>query len=122
MPVLREMQTKLKETQKTGNSMDFAKVASKQIDLMNTPEMKEYMKMSKMALFKMPLVQGIVFSSFFITLRRMSNYPIESFKDGGLFWFADLTQSDVYYALPLMTSLSLFAVLKIGIDFGNVHF
>jgi YidC/Oxa1 family membrane protein insertase len=113
------MQTKLKETQSTGNSMDLMKLANKQGDVMNSPEFKEYLKSSKLAMLKMPVVQAFVFSSFFITLRRMSNYPIESLKEGGTLWFTDLTQSDMFYALPLMTSLSLFAVLKIGIDFGN---
>lgn len=74
---------------------------------------------SMMSTLKGPLFQAPVFISFFISLRAMANYPLESFKDGGLWWFKDLTLSDPYYILPLLTSVSLYAVIKTGVEFGN---
>lgn len=56
--------------------------------------------------------------SFFICLRRMSNLPVESLKVGGLFWFTDLTISDPYYILPLVTCASLWTALEYGVESG----
>lgn len=40
----------------------------------------------------------------------MTNKPVESLKEGGLWWFVDLTSVDPYYLLPLGTSITLYAV------------
>jgi YidC/Oxa1 family membrane protein insertase len=49
----------------------------------------------------------------------MANYPVESMKTGGLYWFADLTVADPYYVLPILTSLTLFLQFKIGAEYGT---
>jgi len=49
-----------------------------------------------------PLAMAPVFISFFFGLRKMANLPVESMKEGGLFWFTDLTLADPYYILPLL--------------------
>jgi len=58
------------------------------------------------------------FMSMFLGLRGMSNLPVESMKEGGMLWFPDLTMADPYYALPILTSLTLFMQLKLGIEYG----
>lgn len=45
-------------------------------------------------------------------LREMANLPVESLKTGGLWWFTDLTVTDPYYLLPLLTSAGLFLVTE----------
>lgn len=40
----------------------------------------------------------------------MASKPVESLKEGGLWWFMDLTSSDPYYLLPLGTTITLYAV------------
>lgn len=40
----------------------------------------------------------------------MASKPVESLREGGLWWFMDLTSTDPYYLLPLGTSITLYAV------------
>lgn len=40
----------------------------------------------------------------------MTSKPVESLKEGGLWWFMDLANTDPYYLLPLGTSITLYAV------------
>jgi len=43
----------------------------------------------------------------------MANLPVESMKTGGLAWFTDLTVSDPYFALPVMTVLMLYVTIEV---------
>jgi len=61
-------------------------------------------------------LQAPFFMSMFIGLRGLTNLPMESMMTGGLGWFVDLTATDPYYLLPLMTSTSTFLQLKLGAD------
>ena len=65
------------------------------------------------------LAASPVYISIFYTLRTMAEYPIISMKTGGLFWFTDLTITDPYYLLPLLISVSLHLILRMGIEFGR---
>lgn len=40
----------------------------------------------------------------------MTNKPVESLKEGGLWWFMDLTSTDPYYLLPLGSCMTLYVV------------
>lgn len=40
----------------------------------------------------------------------MTSKPVESLKEGGLWWFTDLSSTDPYYLLPLGTTITLYAV------------
>lgn len=51
--------------------------------------------------------------SFFFALKGMSNAPVESMKEGGLFWFTDLTICDPYYILPVLTSITVWATIEV---------
>lgn len=82
-------------------------------------EVRKKSNASMMTSFRGPLFQAPIFLSFFMSLRAMANYPIESFREGGLWWFKDLTISDPYFILPILTSASLFLVIKTGVEFGN---
>lgn len=66
-----------------------------------------------------PMAQAPVFITFFLTLRRMANYPVESLKDGGLYWFTDLSLPDPYVAMPIFCCLSLWATLEISFRSGK---
>lgn len=39
------------------------------------------------------------------------------FKEGGLLWFTDLTSSDPYYILPILSSAGILAILEVGREF-----
>eukprot|EP00731_Ephydatia_muelleri_P034845 Em0081g10a len=66
----------------------------------------------------MPLVQLPIFISFFVAIREMASVPIESMKTGGMLWFMDLTVSDPYYVLPVLSCLSFMATIELGGETG----
>ena len=43
----------------------------------------------------------------------MASVPIESMKTGGMLWFTDLTVSDPYYVLPVLSCLSFMATIEV---------
>jgi len=66
-------------------------------------------------LMKPQLIQAPIFISCMMGLRGMVNLPVESMKEGGLFWFVNLTTSDPYYLLPLINVLSIMIQTQLGI-------
>jgi len=50
----------------------------------------------------------------FVGIRQMTNLPVDSMKTGGMAWFTDLTVSDPYFALPLMTVGMLYAIIEVS--------
>lgn len=49
----------------------------------------------------------------------MANTPVDSMKYGGMFWFTDLTLPDQYFALPVITSLTMWLTIEVIIDICN---
>jgi len=49
-------------------------------------------------------------------LRKMANLPVDSLREGGMFWFTDLTVPDQYFALPIITSITLWTTIELGTD------
>lgn len=40
----------------------------------------------------------------------MASKPVESLKEGGFWWFTDLTVPDQYYLLPLCTTVTMYVI------------
>ena len=57
-----------------------------------------------------------IFLSVFIGIRHMTNVPVESMTTGGILWFTDLTVTDPYFALPLITVATLLATLEVTFE------
>lgn len=65
----------------------------------------------------LPMVcQGAFFASMFFGLRGMTNAPVQSMTNGGIFWFSDLTLADPMCVLPVLTATTLFFQLYLGAD------
>lgn len=110
MPQMQLLQLKMTEARQSGNAIDSARYAQ---------EMMTFMKEKQLNPLKnilVPLAQAPLFISFFMGLRQMANCPVDSMKEGGLFWFTDLTIADPTYMLPVITSLTLLATVEIGTD------
>lgn len=110
LPQLQLLQMKMTEARNSGNQMESARLAQ---------EMMIFMKeknISPMKNVMVPLAQAPIFISMFMGLRGMANLPMESMKDGGLFWFVDLTLSDPYYLLPVVTACTMLATIELGTD------
>lgn len=77
--------------------------------------MRSFLKLRRMfADYYLILLQAPIFISFFFGLRKMANLPVESMREGGLWWFTDLTIADPYCLLPLITSVTLWITMEVS--------
>ncbi|XP_075160855.1 OXA1L mitochondrial inner membrane protein isoform X2 [Haematobia irritans] len=110
MPQMQLLQMKMTEARQSGNAIDSARYAQEMMMFMKEKEMNPLKNLL------VPLAQAPLFLSFFMGLRGMANAPVESMRDGGLFWFTDLTIADPTFMLPIITSLTLLLTVEIGTD------
>ena len=59
------------------------------------------------------LVQAPLFISFYFAISRMSE-GLPSFRDGGDFWFTDLSAADPTYILPLLSAGTFLLSIELG--------
>jgi YidC/Oxa1 family membrane protein insertase len=60
------------------------------------------------------------FISFFLGIRGLANYPLESMMYGGTVWFPDLSVADSYYILPVFTAVTMFITMEVCISYLNM--
>lgn len=110
MPQLQVLQLKMTEARQTGDAIESARYAQEMMLFMKEKELNPFKNMI------VPLAQAPLFISFFMGLRSMANTPVDSLRDGGLWWFSDLTVADPYFLLPAITSATLYLTIEIGTD------
>lgn len=110
MPQLNAIQAKMTEARQSGNQLEAARYSQAMVEFMKEKQVNPLKNMI------VPLAQAPLFISFFIGLRQMANAPVESLRDGGLFWFTDLTCPDQFYLLPVITSITMLATIEVGTD------
>merc|ERR1712038_531398 len=110
MPTVQKLQERFTKARMTGNPLEAARCGGELQDYMSRNDINPVRNMY------VPLVQGPIFVSVFIGLRKMANLPVESLKTGGLYWISDLTIPDPFYILPLMTVASFLATIELGVD------
>ncbi|XP_076758949.1 OXA1L mitochondrial inner membrane protein [Xylocopa sonorina] len=104
LPEMVELQDRLTQSRRTGNVEEAA---------LHSYDLQQFFKRNKIKMFPISSFIRIgVHIPIFIALRQMAAVPVESLKDGGLWWFADLTASDPYYILPLCSSVSMLLVTE----------
>lgn len=65
------------------------------------------------------LIQMPIFIGIFYVIRQFGGTPgrtapkYESFKEGGILWFQDLSHADPYYLLPVLSALTMLAATEI---------
>nr|XP_009607376.1 mitochondrial inner membrane protein OXA1-like [Nicotiana tomentosiformis] len=82
--------------------------------------MNELMKEHGVSMFtplKGLLIQGPIFVSFFVAIRNMAD-NVPSLKQGGAFWFTDLTTPDSMYILPVLTALTFWITVECNAQEG----
>ncbi|XP_044518220.1 mitochondrial inner membrane protein OXA1L isoform X1 [Gracilinanus agilis] len=112
MPEIHKFSNRMNEAKLSGDKFEFSRAFS---------ELQLYQKkhdVSPMRGFIVPLAQAPIFISFFIALREMAYLPVPSMQNGGLWWFQDLTAADPLYALPLLVTASMWAILELGAETG----
>lgn len=110
LPQMQVLQLKMTEARQSGNQFDSARYGQEMVQFMREKNVNPLKNML------VPLAQAPVFISFFIGLRKMANTPVESMREGGLFWFTDLTLADPYFILPAITSATLYLTIELGTD------
>jgi YidC/Oxa1 family membrane protein insertase len=110
MPVIKALEEKWTKSRSSGNPLEAARTGSKYMEYMKTN------KVNPMRSMMFPFAQVPVFLSVFIGIRQMANLPVESMTTGGLLWFTDLTITDPYYALPVLTCVTFLATMELGVD------
>lgn len=110
MPQMQMLQMKMTESRQAGNPVESARYAQEMMLFMKEKNLNPLKNMI------VPLAQAPLFISFFIGLRQMANAPVDSLREGGLFWFVDLTMPDQYFILPIITSATLWLTIEVGTD------
>ncbi|XP_054802509.1 mitochondrial inner membrane protein OXA1-like [Prosopis cineraria] len=62
-------------------------------------------------------IQGPIFVSFFLAITNMAE-KMPSFKNGGAYWFLDLSTPDSLYILPILTALSFLITVECNMQEG----
>jgi len=60
------------------------------------------------------------FISFFLGIRGLANYPLESMMYGGILWFPDLSVPDPYYILPVFTAVTMLITMEVCISYLDI--
>ncbi|KAL3778911.1 hypothetical protein HJC23_009831 [Cyclotella cryptica] len=61
-----------------------------------------------------PLVSAPFFISMFFGLKNAPDYFPEVMREGGMWWFMDLTQPDPYVVLPVVSALTFLGLTEVG--------
>ncbi|KAG1816692.1 60Kd inner membrane protein-domain-containing protein [Suillus subaureus] len=68
----------------------------------------------------MPFVQIPVTLGLFFAVRKMTMLPVEQLKQSGVFFLPDLTMSDPYYILPILSTVAI--NIQMSVMKGDVNF
>ncbi|GFP78939.1 probable LRR receptor-like serine/threonine-protein kinase at4g37250 [Phtheirospermum japonicum] len=63
------------------------------------------------------LISAPIFASFFFAINNMAE-KVPSFKEGGIFWFTDLTTPDTMYIFPVLTALTFWITVECNAQEG----
>ncbi|XP_031831457.1 mitochondrial inner membrane protein OXA1L-like [Nomia melanderi] len=106
LPKLQKLQLNMSLARRSGDDYQVAICGH---------ELSKFMKEKQLNPFKsfgLSLLQLPIFLSILIGLRRMTEAPVQSLKEGGLWWFADLTTCDPYYVLPILTCATMYISIE----------
>ncbi|KAI1718722.1 60Kd inner membrane protein [Ditylenchus destructor] len=111
---IAEFSDRMKDAREEGNNLLMQQILMEQMDFMKS----KGIKMGRQFLFLG--INGTVFMSNFFALKKMmaANYP--GFADGGALWFTDLTISDPYWLLPIISAVTMHFVIRTGVDSGSM--
>ncbi|KAI9724995.1 MAG: hypothetical protein M1812_000271 [Candelaria pacifica] len=111
--IMKPITDRMKEAQRAGNmfAMQECKLELKRIT--RRAEIK-YWKLAA------PLVQLFIGFGTFRLMRGMGSLPVPGLETGGFLWLHDLTLSDPYCILPVVTAFAFYSVMKLGNASGTL--
>ena len=102
MPAMQSIQEKITDARRRGDMFAMAQLTQELQKLSTAKGIKPFKNMIPIA------AQLPIFMSFFLGLRGMATCPVESLSTGGILWFENLSITDPYYLLPLITCLTTY--------------
>ncbi|KAL8651319.1 MAG: hypothetical protein Q9210_003324 [Variospora velana] len=106
-PHLKDIKKRLDEAKETRNMADMMRGGE---------EMRQVYAVAGVKMWKnlLPFVQiPLAFGMFRLT-KNMASLPLPGLDIGGVLWFQDLTVSDPYFLLPILTGTAAFAMFKLS--------
>ncbi|VIO95766.1 60Kd inner membrane protein [Brugia malayi] len=110
-----EFKEKMESAQRNGNFLQTMETQKELKDFLKTKNIKLYRQFVFMSL------NGAIFMTQFIAVKKMADVAFPGMSTGGLYWFKDLTVPDPYYLLPLVSAITVAAVFKIGAETGGTN-
>ncbi|KAK6105698.1 60Kd inner membrane family protein [Brugia pahangi] len=110
-----EFKEKMESAQRNGNFLQTMETQKELKDFLKTKNIKLYRQFIFMSL------NGAIFMTQFIAVKKMADVAFPGMSTGGLYWFKDLTVPDPYYLLPLVSAITVAAVFKIGAETGGTN-
>ena len=112
MPIIKPLQTRMMEAFKN-NDMETGARLRAELKGINARA-----GISLGAMLTPAILQGVFGFCAFKLHRAMANLPVPGLEDGGILWFADLTQRDPYLLLPAIMAASMHVVFRFGGESG----
>uniref|UniRef100_A0A915CIE6 Membrane insertase YidC/Oxa/ALB C-terminal domain-containing protein n=1 Tax=Parascaris univalens TaxID=6257 RepID=A0A915CIE6_PARUN len=110
---LDEFRERIMDAKKEGNNLLQQQVFLEQRDFLKSKDIRLGRQ------FLIILANGGVFATQFFAIRRMVDVNFPGWSAGGALWFTDLTVPDPYYALPLISAVTMGIVARVGIEMGT---
>ncbi|CAD6186357.1 unnamed protein product [Caenorhabditis auriculariae] len=110
---LNEFKNRIEDARKEGNNLLQQQIFLEQRDFLKSKDIRMGRQLGVL------LANGTVFATQFFAIKKMVEVNYPGLSTGGTAWFTDLTVSDPYYALPLISALTMAAVTKVGIEMGT---
>ncbi|VDM42143.1 unnamed protein product [Toxocara canis] len=110
---LEEFRERIMDAKKEGNNLLQQQIFLEQRDFLRSKDIRLGRQ------FLIILANGGVFATQFFAIRKMVEVNFPGWSTGGALWFTDLTISDPYYALPLISAVTMGIVARVGIEMGT---
>ncbi|VDK54386.1 unnamed protein product [Anisakis simplex] len=110
---LDEFRDRIMEAKKEGNNLLQQQIFLEQRDFLKSKDIRLGRQ------FLIILANGGVFATQFFAIRKMVEVNFPGWSNGGALWFTDLTMADPYYALPLISAVTMGIVARVGIEMGT---
>jgi len=106
-PMMDPLTAKMKKCSEASDTEGMLKVKA-ELSQINKRAGIHYWKLAA------PLLQVFTGYGTWKLLRGMSDLPLPGLEHGGIFWISNLTIPDPYLIIPILTSLGMHYVIKVG--------
>ncbi|KAK5980145.1 Inner membrane protein [Trichostrongylus colubriformis] len=110
---LEDFRQRIQNARQEGNNLLQQQIFMEQRDFLKAKDIRLGRQ------FLILMANGAVFATQFFAIRKMIDVNYPGLSTGGTAWFTDLTMADPYYALPLISAVTMGIVTRVGIEMGT---